>query len=329
MAARGLALLRSRALERCITSPRCSGWQARAHARAAAAARRRWHCSSSSSGGVEGGASVPVGIDAAPAPLSGSSGSTTTTLVATSEAGTRRLAAALAADLRPGDTYLLRGSVGAGKSAFSRAFIRAAADDPWLTVPSPTFLLQQIYEDHEGPPIHHFDLYRLEGGGDVGRLELPASFARAVCLVEWPERLPAEALPGGRLEVGIEIVVDEAERRRLEEQCRLAQAAGSRAAAAGSSSSGSEEWGEEEGDDGADDDPYTDRRWRRITLQPYGADWEQRLGRVAHAAACGALSRHVLPTAPASGGAAAAAAAADPGSGSQRSSSSSSSSSNR
>jgi tRNA A37 threonylcarbamoyladenosine biosynthesis protein TsaE len=41
-----------------------------------------------------------------------------TALVATSEAGTRRLAAAFAAHLRPGDAYLLRGSVGAGKSAF-------------------------------------------------------------------------------------------------------------------------------------------------------------------------------------------------------------------
>jgi hypothetical protein len=32
----------------------------------------------------------------------------------------------------------------------SRAFIRAATEDPYLTVPSPTFLLQQLYEIHEG-----------------------------------------------------------------------------------------------------------------------------------------------------------------------------------
>lgn len=32
----------------------------------------------------------------------------------------------------------------------SRAFIRAAADDDELPVPSPTFLLQHIYTDHKG-----------------------------------------------------------------------------------------------------------------------------------------------------------------------------------
>lgn len=34
--------------------------------------------------------------------------------------------------------------------ARSRAFIRAAADDDELPVPSPTFLLQNIYNDHAG-----------------------------------------------------------------------------------------------------------------------------------------------------------------------------------
>ena len=44
--------------------------------------------------------------------------------------------------LRAGDVYLLYGAVGAGKSVFSRAFIRAALGDPHLPVPSPTYLLQ-------------------------------------------------------------------------------------------------------------------------------------------------------------------------------------------
>jgi hypothetical protein len=35
-------------------------------------------------------------------------------------------------------------------AARSRAFIRAAAEDPDLTVPSPTFLLQLVYEEQEG-----------------------------------------------------------------------------------------------------------------------------------------------------------------------------------
>lgn len=48
----------------------------------------------------------------------------------------------LSVTLRPGDCYCLYGDVGAGKSVFSRAFIRHAAQDDGLPVPSPTFLLQ-------------------------------------------------------------------------------------------------------------------------------------------------------------------------------------------
>ncbi|KAL3132375.1 hypothetical protein ABBQ32_008945 [Trebouxia sp. C0010 RCD-2024] len=40
--------------------------------------------------------------------------------------------------------------VGSGKSAFSRAFIRSAFEDDTLSVPSPTYLLQQVYEGVSG-----------------------------------------------------------------------------------------------------------------------------------------------------------------------------------
>jgi len=59
-------------------------------------------------------------------------------LTAPTEAAMGALASLLASELRPGDCYCLYGDVGAGKSVFSRAFIRAAADDPDLPVPSPT-----------------------------------------------------------------------------------------------------------------------------------------------------------------------------------------------
>lgn len=65
-------------------------------------------------------------------------------LLAPSERALGRLAALLVhkGGLCAGDVYCLYGEVGAGKSVFSRAFIRTAARDPSLTVPSPTYLLQ-------------------------------------------------------------------------------------------------------------------------------------------------------------------------------------------
>lgn len=41
-----------------------------------------------------------------------------------------------------------------------------------------------------GPPVHHFDLYRIESGRGLGRLEMDASLKQAVCLIEWSDRLP-------------------------------------------------------------------------------------------------------------------------------------------
>lgn len=71
-------------------------------------------------------------------------------LVVTSPSATQLLAGYFANDLREADCYLLYGSVGAGKSYFCRQFVRAACGDDDLPVPSPTFLLQNIYDQAEG-----------------------------------------------------------------------------------------------------------------------------------------------------------------------------------
>ena len=72
---------------------------------------------------------------------------TSFSFVAASERGTARLAALLSSGRKPGDVLLLYGDVGAGKSAFARAFVRRAARDGELPVPSPTFLLHNVYDD--------------------------------------------------------------------------------------------------------------------------------------------------------------------------------------
>jgi tRNA threonylcarbamoyladenosine biosynthesis protein TsaE len=55
------------------------------------------------------------------------------------EAATQALARRLAAKAQPGDVLLLSGPLGAGKTSFARAFIRAWAGNPDLEIPSPTF----------------------------------------------------------------------------------------------------------------------------------------------------------------------------------------------
>ena len=111
-------------------------------------------------------------------------------------AATEALAARAAALARPGDALLLEGPLGAGKSAFARAFLRAAAGDSGLEVPSPSFTLVQAYELPAGV-AHHFDLYRLSGPDEL--IELGWDEARdGIVIVEWPQRLehlaPTDAL---------------------------------------------------------------------------------------------------------------------------------------
>ncbi len=89
---------------------------------------------------------------------------------------------------------LLQGELGAGKSTFARAFIRALAANDELDVPCPTFTLLQGY-DETRIPAFHADLYRLERSQDIAELGLAELLASHVGLIEWAERLPGEPGP--------------------------------------------------------------------------------------------------------------------------------------
>jgi len=118
------------------------------------------------------------------------------------ERRTARLGAALASLLGPGDTVLLRGELGAGKSALARAVIGAALDDPEAEIPSPSYTLINIYETARGP-VWHADLYRLTGAAEeLEELGLDDALGVALVLVEWPERL-GPALPARRLDIAL------------------------------------------------------------------------------------------------------------------------------
>lgn len=110
---------------------------------------------------------------------------------------TAALARLIAPRLQAGDTLLLEGDIGAGKTTFARALIRARLNAPQEDVPSPTFTLVQTYEADD-VAIWHCDLYRLTDPQEVMELGLDDAFTNAICLIEWPDRLgpdmPRDAL---------------------------------------------------------------------------------------------------------------------------------------
>ena len=110
-----------------------------------------------------------------------------------------QLGALLARQLHPGDTLLLAGEIGAGKSFLARSMIqsRMAQFGAIEDVPSPTFTLVQTYLVGQ-EEIWHADLYRLDDPAEIEELGLLAAFDSAICLIEWPEVLgqntPKDAL---------------------------------------------------------------------------------------------------------------------------------------
>jgi tRNA threonylcarbamoyladenosine biosynthesis protein TsaE len=117
------------------------------------------------------------------------------------EAATVALARRFAPALIDGGVLYLRGELGAGKTTFARALVRALGVGE--RVKSPTYSLLERYavNGHDG---FHLDLYRIADAGELEWLGLDElDEPGAIVLVEWPER-GGNSLPAPDLEVVLE-----------------------------------------------------------------------------------------------------------------------------
>ncbi len=130
---------------------------------------------------------------------------------ARNEEETKTVAAALAKLLEPGDTILLEGNLGAGKTTFTKGL----AEGLGITkvIKSPTYTI--IREYLEGRlPLYHMDVYRLEetGGMDLGLEEYFEG--DGVSIVEWATFIP-EDLPQDYLQIKLVPAGDDLMEREL------------------------------------------------------------------------------------------------------------------
>ena len=107
--------------------------------------------------------------------------------------------------LAGGEVLLLSGTLGAGKTVFTKGLAAGLGLDP-AEVSSPSFTL--VNRHAEGRLVlYHLDLYRLaEGPASAHAVELDELLAdeRAVIVIEWAERMGRYRLPPTTFRVHIE-----------------------------------------------------------------------------------------------------------------------------
>ncbi len=103
------------------------------------------------------------------------------------ERATEQMAGRMAACLVAPLVLTFSGEIGAGKTTFIRAMLRAFGVRS--AIKSPTFSLVESYQSN-CLQIHHFDLYRIHDAQELDYIGFRDYFAEnAVCCIEWPQRI--------------------------------------------------------------------------------------------------------------------------------------------
>ena len=125
----------------------------------------------------------------------------------------RDLGRRLAPLLRAGDLVVLSGGLGAGKTTLVQGVGEGL--DVRGPVTSPTFVIARVDPSLcGGPPLVHVDAYRIGDLAEVDDLDLDATLADSVTVVEWGEG-KVEGLTEDRLELRIDRASDADETRTV------------------------------------------------------------------------------------------------------------------
>lgn len=115
-------------------------------------------------------------------------------VVSYTEECTEALGRALGRCISSGDTILIHGELGAGKTCMARGIATGAESE--VEARSPTFIMVAEYPGRVR--LFHCDLYRVDSEIEAEELALHENLSRGALVVEWPERaaglLPEDAL---------------------------------------------------------------------------------------------------------------------------------------
>jgi len=107
----------------------------------------------------------------------------------------------------------LSGPLGVGKSTFAKYFIKYFLNEE-IDVTSPTYTIVQRYSSNQRSEVWHMDFYRLKNDTNVDDLDLNEAFEKAVCLIEWPEKLN-HIIPQKRIDLSFDFVSERDDIRKI------------------------------------------------------------------------------------------------------------------
>ena len=125
---------------------------------------------------------------------------------------TMEIAKALAHLLQNGDTIVLTGELGAGKTKFVEGFLSYFGLQDEIS--SPTFNIVNEYKANE-INIYHFDVYRLENSDEFFAIGGEEYFDKGICLIEWGETMK-EVLPANYIQISFTKDFSDENKRILE-----------------------------------------------------------------------------------------------------------------
>lgn len=98
----------------------------------------------------------------------------------------KNLASYIANKTNRGDTILLKGDLGAGKTTFARFLINYLCENQENVI-SPSFMIEQSYHSKYKGDIVHLDLYRIKHEEELEEISLSESLYDKIVIIEWPE----------------------------------------------------------------------------------------------------------------------------------------------
>lgn len=118
-------------------------------------------------------------------------------IISNSPNDTLKIAKTIASKLKIGDTIVLTGELGSGKTKFTEGFLSYFNMQDEIS--SPTFNIVNEYTSNN-INIYHFDVYRLENSDEFYAIGGDEYFEKGISIIEWGEIIE-DALPNEYLKI--------------------------------------------------------------------------------------------------------------------------------